>query len=42
MSAHQKLVIILESKEVQKLSLEENVFTKEWSPRFIFLNENII
>ena len=46
MSVHQKLGIILESKVVQKLSLEKNVFTKKWSPkffeknRFIFVFEN--
>ena len=39
MSIHQKLGIILESKVVQKLSLEKNVFTKKWSPKLIFLNE---
>jgi hypothetical protein len=42
MSVHQKLGIILESKVVQKLSLEknqENVFTKKWSLKLIFLNE---
>ena len=40
MSVHQKLGMILESKVVQKLSLEENIFTKDWSPKLIFLNEN--
>ena len=39
MSVHQKLGIILESKVVQKLSLEKNVFTKQWSPKLIFLND---
>ena len=39
MSVHQILGIILESKLVQKLSLEKNVFTKRWSPKLIFLNE---
>ena len=39
MSVHQKLGIILESKVVQKLSLEKNIFTKKWSPKLIFLNE---
>ena len=39
MSVHQKLCIILESKVVQKLNLEKNVFTKKWSPKLIFLNE---
>ena len=38
MSAHQKLSIIFESKVVQKLSLEKNVFTKKLSPKLIFLN----
>ena len=37
MSVHQKLGIILESKVLQKLSLERNVFNKKWSHRFIFL-----
>ena len=36
----QKLDVILESKVVQKLSLEKNVFNKQWSPRFIFLVKN--
>ena len=39
MSVHQKLGIILESKVVQKLSLEKNVFTKKWSPKLILVNE---
>ena len=39
MSIHQKLGIILESKVVQKLSLEKNDFTKKWSPKLIFLND---
>ena len=39
MSVHQKLGIILESKVVQKLNLEKNVFTKKWSPKLIFLND---
>ena len=39
MSVHQKLGIILESKVVQKLSLEKNVFTKKWSPKLIFLDK---
>jgi len=38
MSVHQKLGIILESKVVQKLNLEKNVFTKKWSPKLIFLD----
>ena len=40
MSVRQKLGVILESKVVQKLSLEKNVFTKKWSPKLIFLDEN--
>ena len=40
MSVHQKLGIILESKVVQKLSLEKKYFTKKWSPTFIFLKKN--
>ena len=39
MAVHKKLGIILESKVVQNLSLEKNVFTKKWSPKLIFLNE---
>ena len=39
MSVHQKLGMILESKVVQKLSLEKNVFTKKWSHKLLFLNE---
>ena len=39
MSVHQKLDIILESKVVQKLSLEKNAFSKKWSLKLIFLNE---
>ena len=39
MSVHQKLGIILESKVVQKLSLEKNVFTKKLSPKLIFFYE---
>ena len=35
----QKLGLILESKVVQKLSLEKNVFNKKWSPKLIFLDE---
>ena len=38
MSVHQKLGIIFENKVVQKLGLEKNVFTKNWSPIWIFLN----
>ena len=32
----QKLGLILESKVVQKLSLEKNVFNKKWSPNWYF------
>jgi hypothetical protein len=39
MSVRQKLGVILESKVVQKLSLEKNVFTKKWSPKLIFFDE---
>ena len=39
MSVDQKLVIILENKVVQKLSLEKNVFNKKWSPKLLFLDE---
>ena len=39
MSVHQKLGLISESKVVQKLSLEKNVFNKKWSPKLIFLND---
>ena len=35
----QKLGLILESKVVQKLSLEKNVFNKKWSPKLIFLDD---
>ena len=35
----QKLGLILESKVVQKLSLEKNVFNKKGSPKLIFLDE---
>jgi len=38
----QKLGLILESKVVQKLSLEKNVFNKKGSPKLIFLDENFI
>ena len=40
MSFRQKLGVILESKVFQKLSLEEKVFTKKWSPKLIFLDKN--
>ena len=39
MSVHQKLGMILESKVVQKLSLEKNYFAKKWSPKLISLND---
>ena len=39
MSLHQKLSINLENKVVQKSSLEKNVYTKNWSPIFLFLTE---
>ena len=39
MSVRQKLGVILESKVVQKLSLEKKVFTKKWSPKLIFLDD---
>ena len=35
MSVGQKLGIILESKVVQKLSLEKKFLLKEWSPKLI-------
>ena len=38
MTVCQKLGAILESKVVQKLSLEKKVFNKYWSPRLIFLD----
>ena len=34
-----KIVAILESKLVQKLSVEKTVFTRKWSPKLIFLDE---
>jgi hypothetical protein len=39
MSVHQKLGLILESKVVQKVSLETNVFTSKWSCKLVFLND---
>ena len=39
MTVRKKLGIILESKVVQKLSLEKKDFNKEWSPKLIFLNK---
>ena len=39
MTVCQKLSVILESKMVQKLSLEKKVFNKYRSPRLIFLDE---
>ena len=41
MSVRQKLGVILESKVVQKLSLEKKVFTKNWSPKLVFLDKKI-
>ena len=35
----QKLGLILESKVVQKLSLEKKVYNKKGSPKLIFLDE---
>ena len=35
---HQKLDMILENKDVQKLKLEKNAFYKKWSPKLISLN----
>ena len=37
MTVCQKLGVILESKVVQKLSLEKKVSNKQWSPKLIFL-----
>ena len=39
MSVRQELGVILESKLVQKLSLEKKVFNKQWSPKLIFLDK---
>ena len=39
MSVRQNLGIILESKVVQKLSIEKKVFNKYWSPKLIFLDK---
>ena len=39
MTVCQKLGVILESKVVQKLSLEKKVFIKQWSPKLIFLDK---
>ena len=39
MSVRQKLGVILESKVVQKLSLEKKDFTKKRSPKLIFLDK---
>ena len=38
MSVHQKMGMILESKVVQKWSLEKQ-FYKKWSPKLIFIND---
>ena len=40
MTICQKLGVILESKVVQKMSLEKKVFNKLWSPKLIFLDKN--
>ena len=37
----QQLDMILENKVVQKLNLENNVFTKKWSPEMKKKGENI-
>ena len=39
MTVCQKLGVILESKVVQKLSLEKKVFNKQRSPKLIFLDK---
>ena len=39
MSVRQKLGTILENKVVQKLKLENNVFSKKWSPKYVLSNE---
>ena len=41
MSVRQELGVILESKLVQKLSLEKKVFNKQWSPKLIFLDKKL-
>ena len=38
----QNLGLILESKVVQKLSLEKNVLKKKGYPKLIFLDENCV
>ena len=38
MSICQNLGIILENKVVKKLKLENNDFSKKWSPQLILLN----
>ena len=38
-TSFQKLGMILENKEVQKLELEKNVFYKKWSPKLTFLDD---
>ena len=42
MPVHQILGMILESRVVQKLSLETNVFTKNWSSKLIFFFKKFI
>ena len=39
MTVCQKLGVIIESKVVQKSSLEKKDFTKKWSPKLIFLDQ---
>ena len=39
MSVDQKLGILLESKAVQKLSLEIKFLLKKWFPKLVFLYE---
>ena len=40
MTVRQKLDIILENKIVQKLELENNGFSKKWSPKLIFFKKS--
>ena len=42
MTVRQKMDIIFENEVVQKLKLENNAFTKKWSPKLMFLNEKKI
>ena len=41
MTVRQKLGMILENKVFKKLKLENNVLNKKWSPKLIFLYENL-